>query len=335
MSRVLRLVPIIPPAALVVAVGLVGSTLERSSQIYVMNALVSVSMVVALYSFVGNTGVLSFGHMSFVAVGAWVAGVMSIPTDIKVGILPELFEPLQTTSVGNLTSLVLAAVAGGLAAALVGLPLMRLSGLAAGIATFAVLEIVHNVLRYWEKIGPGAGAFSSVPETTGLLQATIGALVVMGVAFAYQVSRRGRLARATREDPAAARAVGISVYRERLGAFILSGALAGLAGGLFIHQLVITSEDVYLGATFLTLSMLVIGGLTSLWGAVLGTFVVTGLDAFLAQAENDSVPFVPDLPSGTRLVVVALVMALVLVVRPNGLTGGRELVIRRRRGGTR
>ena len=93
---------------------------------------------------------------------------------------------------------------------------MRLSGLAAGIATFGVLEITHNVLRYYEKIGPGSNTFSSVPETTDLLQAAIGAVLVIGVAFGYQSSRFGRLLRATREDPAAARAVGISVYRQRL-----------------------------------------------------------------------------------------------------------------------
>jgi branched-chain amino acid transport system permease protein len=91
-----------------------------------------------------------------------------------------------------------------------------------------VLEITHNVLRYWEKIGPGLNTFSSVPETTGLLQAAIGALIAVVVAFAYQRSRFGRMLRATREDAAAARAVGVSCTGQRLVAFVLSGALAGL-----------------------------------------------------------------------------------------------------------
>ena len=114
---------------------------------------------------------------------------------------------------------------------------MRLSGLAAGIATFAVLEITHNLLQYEEKIGPGLNAFSSVPETTGLRQAAIGAVICVVVAFAYARSRFGRLLRATREDDAAARAVGASVYRQRLVAFTVSGSLAGLAGGLYVHLL--------------------------------------------------------------------------------------------------
>ncbi|MBA2474448.1 MAG: branched-chain amino acid ABC transporter permease, partial [Actinobacteria bacterium] len=299
----------------------------RSTEIYFINALVAVAIVVALYVFVGTSGVLSFGHISFVAVGAWAAGVLSIPSEEKPAILPNLLPFLSDTTLGNVPSLLAAAALGALYAALVGLPLMRLSGLAAGIATFAVLEITHNLLRYYDRIGPGAGAFSSVPETTGLLQATIGALAVVAVAYGYGRSRFGRLLRATREDPAAARAVGVSIYGQRLLAFALSGALAGFAGGLFVHLLPLTTEDVYLSLTFITLAMLVIGGLTSLWGAVVGALAVSALDSFLAEAENGLVAAgrTLDLPAGTRIVVVGALMALVLIVRPSGLTGGREL----------
>src|SRR5215211_3253677 len=142
--------------------------------------------------------------MSFVAVGAFTAGVMTIPLESKAGVLTQLFPVLRDHTVGNVTSLALAAAAGGVFALVVGLPLMRLSGLAAGIATFAVLEVTHNVLREWTKIGPGATTLSLVPETTGALQATAGALVAIAVAFAYGLSRRGRMLRASREDPAAA-----------------------------------------------------------------------------------------------------------------------------------
>jgi branched-chain amino acid transport system permease protein len=313
------------PTGLVVAAGLLGSLFARETEIYFINALVAVAIVVALYVFVGNAGVLSFGHISFVAVGAWTAGVLSVPKEEKAAILPSLFGFLRDTTVGNVPSLVLAGLVGGAYALLVGLPLMRLSGLAAGIATFAVLEITHNVLRYYEKIGPGATAFSSVPETTGLLQVTLGALAVIACAFAYGRSRFGRLLRATREDSAAAQAVGVSVYRERLWAFALSGALAGFAGGLYVHLLPVTTEEVYLNLTFLTLAMLVIGGATSLWGAVVGALAVSGLDSFLAEAEAGIGSL--DLPAGTRIVVVGALMALVLIVRPSGLTGGRELTL--------
>ena len=134
---------------------------------------------------------------------------------------------------------------------------MRLSGLAAGIATFGVLEITHNLLRYEEKIGPGLNTFSSVPETTGLRQAALGALVVR--------RRRVRLRAQPLRPPAARDArgrcgrarVGASVYRQRLVAFTLSGLLAGLAGGLYVHLLPVNTESVYLDLTFITLAMLV------------------------------------------------------------------------------
>jgi branched-chain amino acid transport system permease protein len=318
------------PLALVVAAGLIGSLFARQTEIYFINALVAVVIVVALSIFVGNSGVLSFGHISFVAVGAWAAGVLSVPVDEKAGIFPELFPFLRDTTVGNVPSLLVAAAVGAVYAGLAGLPLMRLSGLAAGIATFAVLEITHNVLRYWNKIGPGTNSFSSVPETTGLRQVTIGAAIAVVVAVLYQTSRFGRQLRATREDAAAARAVGISIYRQRLLAFAVSGAVAGFAGGLYVHLLPLSTEELYLDLTFVTLAMLVIGGAGSVWGAVVGALAVSGLDSFLAEAEEGVriARVTLDLPTGSRIVVVGFLMALVLILRPSGLTGSRELMLR-------
>ena len=330
--RLEPVVQLLGPALLVVAVGAISTGVSRANEIYFLNALVSVAIVVAIYVFVGISGVLSFGQISFVAVGAFAAGIFTVPLDSKRAVLPDVFPLLRNHTIGNVPSLLLAAAIGGAFAFVVGLPLMRLSGLAAGIATFAVLEITHNVLREWTRIGPGATTLPLVPETTGPLQATLGALVAIAVAFAYQRSRLGRLLRASREDPAAARGAGVDIHRQRLAAFTLSGALAGFAGGLFVHLLgSITTEQVYLELTFLTLAMLVVGGLTSLWGAVVGALAVSGLDSFLSQAEQGiHVGFRLDLPSGTRLVILSTIMALVLILRPSGLTGGRELRLRRR-----
>jgi branched-chain amino acid transport system permease protein len=328
------LVQVAVPSLLVVAVGLFATTVSASNEVYFLNALVSVSIVVAIYVFVGNSGVLSFGQISFVAIGAFAAGVMTVPLESKKGVLTTLFPLLRDHTIGNVPSLLLAAGLGGLFAFAVGLPLMRLNGLAAGIATFAVLEITHNVLQQWTKIGPGATTLSLVPESTGPLQGTLGALVVIGVAFAYQRSRLGRQLRASREDAAAASGVGVNVHLQRLWAFTLSGALAGFAGALLVHQLgSITTEQVYLELTFLTLAMLVIGGLTSLWGAVVGALAVSGLDSFLSQAEQGIhlLGHKLDLPSGSRLVFLAAIMALVLILRPSGLTGGREFRLPRPR----
>jgi branched-chain amino acid transport system permease protein len=326
MRRVVALQELAGPAVLVLVAALLGAAVSASTQSYFTDALVKVAIVVALYVFTGNSGVLSFGQISFFAVGAWTAGVLSVPAAEKPAIMPNLAHFLRDRTTGNVSSLALAAVVGGVCALVVALPLMRLSGLAAGIATFGVLEITHNLLRYEERIGPGLNTFSSVPETTTLRQAAIGALLVVVVAYAYARSRFGRVLRATREDAAAARAVGISIYRQRMFAFTLSGLLAGFAGGLYVHLLPVNTESVYLDLTFITLAMLVIGGATSLWGAVVGALAVSALDSYLAVAENGTSLFgwPIDLPAGTRVIVVGALMALVLIVRPAGLTGGRE-----------
>jgi branched-chain amino acid transport system permease protein len=322
------------PVALVVLVGVVGGLVSESRQIDFISVLVQTTMVIAIYVFVGNSGVISFGHISFVAVGAFAAGVLTIPSMVKPTLLPELFGVLADHSVSPTVSLVIAAAAGGLFALVIGAPLMRLAGLAAGIGTFAVLEITHNVLRYWEKIGPGAKTLSLVPTSTGVTQAMIGALIAIVVAFLYQRSKPGRLLRASREDPAAAQAAGVRIHSQRLGAFVLSGALAGLAGGLLVHALgSITTEQVYLTLTFITLAMLVVGGMSSLWGATLGAVLISFLDIYLGRAEDglNLGAFTVNLPDGTSLVILGVIMLAILIARPTGLTGGREFALPGRR----
>ncbi len=321
------------PALLVLATALLGLEVSSYLEAYFLDSLVKVAIVVALYLFIGNSGVLSFGHVSFVALGAWTAGVLTVPEDQKKIVMPGLSHFLLTTNVGNIASLALAAGVGAVAALAVGLPLMRLSGLAAGIATFGVLEITNNVLTYEQKIGPGLNAFSSVPSTTGVWQAAVGALVCIVVAFGYQGTRFGRMLRATREDPAAAAAAGISIYRQRLVAFTLSGALAGFAGGIYVHLQSLQAGALSLNLTFITLAMLVVGGSGSLLGAVVGALALNGLYSFLSAATNgvDVLGWNLTVPSGTAEIVLGSLMAFVLILRPNGLTGGRELSLPRRR----
>ena len=332
-SRLDAAVALAAPVLLVVAVAAVGHAMPHDRQLEFENALVNTSIVVALYVFVGNSGVISFGHVSFVAIGAYLSGILTLGATQKDFVLPAMFPVLRHTHVGIVPSLALAAAAGAVYALVVGLPLMRLSGLPAGIATFAVLGITYNVLRYWEKIGPAAQALALVPEN-GIWTLMTGTLIAIVVAFAYQRSRAGRQLRATREDPQAAQSTGIDLYRQRLLAFVISGALAGFAGGLLVHELgSITTDQVYFDLTFTTLAMLVIGGVSSLWGAVLGALLISGLNSFLNDAEQTiHIGFRFHLPAGTRLVTIGAVMALVLILRPSGITGGREVRLPRRRG---
>jgi branched-chain amino acid transport system permease protein len=319
------------PVLLVVATVLITGVFSRAHQLEFKNALVMTAIAVALYVFIGNSGVISFGHVSFVAVGIYLGGILTVDPETKTFTMPGLFPFLRHTHISVVASLAFAALAGGLYGLAVGLPLMRLSGLPAGIATFAVLGITADVLYYWQKVGPTAQTLSDIPEA-GRWTLGVATIIAIAAAYAYQRSRFGRMLRATREDPAAARAAGISIYRQRLIAFSLSGALAGLAGGLYVHQLGLIAPDLtYLDLTFVTLAMLVFGGVASLWGAVLGALAISALNSFLGDAENTvHIGFRLTLPAGTRLVTIGAVMALVIILRPSGLTGGREFGWRRR-----
>ena len=324
MRRLRTVAPVLAPLALVAATALVGSFFERSTEIYFINALVAVSIVVALYVFVGNSGVLSFGHISLRRRRRLDGGRALRPgrgearDDADPLRLPRRHDGRQRPVAPARRARrrgVRPSRGAAADAALRGSPRASRPSRCSRSRTTSSATTRGS--------GPGLNVFSSVPETTDMQQAAIGAIVVIVVAFAYQVSRFGRQLRAARDDAPAARAVGISVYRQRLVAFALSGALAGFAGGLYVHYLPINVDAVYLDLTFITLAMLVIGGMTSLWGAVVGALAVSGLDSLLAEAENGAVGI--DLPSGSRIVVVGALMALVLILRPSGITGGKEV----------
>ena len=153
------------------------------------------------------------------------------------------------------------------------------------------------------------------------------------MAYAYQRTRFGRMLRATREDPAAAAAAGISIYRQRLLAFTLAGALAGFAGGLYVHLQPLAANDLFLDLTFITLAMLVVGGSGSLLGAVVGALAVNGIYSFFSAAVNtvDVFGWHLHVRAGTAEIVLGVLMVVVLILRPSGITGGREFSLPRRR----
>src|SRR5262249_56591038 len=174
MSRARWFDELLGPIGLVVVLAVASSVFVSSAdQAKFITAIVNVAIVAALYVFVGNSGVISFGQVSFVAVGAFAAGVMTIPAEVKPNVLTTLFPLLRDHSISNAWSLALAAALGGIFAFVVGIPLMRLSGIAAGIATLAVLGITYNLLTYWNSIGPGATTLSLIPETTDYWQAPL------------------------------------------------------------------------------------------------------------------------------------------------------------------
>lgn len=328
-ERASRLVPLLVLAAIILAVVLLGGFADAVIQRRVTFALVNLSAVVALYVFMGNSGILNFSTAGFMAIGAYTSALLTMLPAMKQTFLPDLPAFLATAQVSPLTG----ALAGGALAALlafiVGWPLMRLSGIAAGIATLSLLIICYIVLGNWTSVTGGQQSLMGLSAYVGRWTAGLAAIATVAAAFLYQETRWAIALRALREDEVAARASGIHVVRSRLIAFVLSAFLAGIAGALYGHFLgTLRIENFYLDLTFLLISMLVVGGMRSLTGAVLGALVLSGIAEILRLAEAgiavaDGFTLKP--PAGLGDVVLAALMLLIILFRPKGITGGREI----------
>jgi branched-chain amino acid transport system permease protein len=291
-------------------------------------------LVLGLQMFSGNSGVLSFGHVAFMAVGAYASALLTIPTAIKqftylsmphflkFWIFPAQLNALEGTLAGAGFALVFALITAA--------PIVRLSGVQAGIATLAILVIVYVFDVQTSAITRGTSTQIGVPATTTFLSVLVWALIFVGAAFAFQQSRFGLRLRASRENERAAKSVGVRVSLERAIAWTLSGFVVGVAGALYGHYFGGTfgPDDFFFNNGFnfvlLSIAMLVVGGMTSVTGAVVGCYFVTVIyEAFRRWEVNGLGGVTP--PSGTANLVLALVLLVTLILRPKGLTGGREV----------
>jgi branched-chain amino acid transport system permease protein len=316
-------VPLLVLAAIVVPTDLFAS--EVFTRI-VVRMVINLILVLGLYIFIGNSGFVSFGHLGFTAIGAYGTGLLTISPQFKAfNLHPPILEHVQLPfwQAAPIAAAVAAAVA-----VFVGLPIVRLNAFSAGIALLAFLIIVRVVAVNWENLTGGLASMSGVPTDTTPLRALVGAAVAMAIAFVFQESRRGRRLRASREDEFAASAIGVNVHRERLVAFVLSAFVCGLGGAFFSHFVGIFSpDDFFLTPTFIALAMLVVGGRESLAGAFVGTLAVTLVSEGLLRLEQGLSlgGLNVSAPSGTQETGLGVFLLLALILRPNGITGGREI----------
>jgi branched-chain amino acid transport system permease protein len=303
-----------------------------------MTGLLDVVIVIGLYVFVGNSGVMSFGHIGFVAIGAYTSALITIPAVSKSLLLPDLPGFLGSIEVSMWASFGIAAVVAMLVAAVLSVPLMRLSGIAAAIATLALLVIVGDVLSNYKALTGGQGTLTGVPTDLTVGSAALLVVIALAVAFAFQMSRFGLRLRAARDDEVAARSLGIAVENERRIAFVVSAGISGAGGAGYAHYVgSLAPDQFYLQLTFLILAMLILGGMYSLAGAVLGATLLSTLSTVLDRLEGGEGvgPLQVKLPANTREVAVAVILLAVLFLRPNGVMGGRELSWPRVLGGRR
>ena len=282
-------------------------------------ALINTVMVIGLYIFIGNSGVLAFGHMAFALIGAYAVAWFTM-SPFKKSFALDLPTFLAENTLPLLPSAIISSLLAALVALVVGIPLMRLSGIAASIGTFAVLMIFYTLYSNWDSWTFGASTLVGVPIYVDYWVALAWAMVALMVATIYQKSRFGLALRASRENEAAARAVGINVPTQRLIAFVLSGFFMGLGGVLQAHYVgSIVVRGFWLGPTFIALAMLMIGGQRSLTGAVVGVMVVAVLQEVLRKIEVLIQLY------GLSQLVIAFLMLTILIVRPRGIAKGREI----------
>jgi branched-chain amino acid transport system permease protein len=330
MERVLRsLWPFLAPAAIVVALAVVLATSSPVMARVVTDALIKMTIVVGLYVFIGQSGIMSFGHAGFMVIAAYLSAWLTITPQFKKIILPDIPLWLQHVQFHPAVAALAATAVTTVIALIIGSALMRLSGIAASIATFAFLNVVVVVYNNWTSWTKGTASLVGLPVYVGPYAALAVAIGAMFVAFAFQSSRWGMMLRATREDPVAARAAGVSIVITRLVGFVVSVAIVAVGGlmqGHFSGALT-TSANVYLNLTFLTLTMLIVGGMRSLAGAVSGVVLVAVISEILRQLERgiSLAGIQVTAPSGFGQVALGIILLLVLLLRPTGLLGGREV----------
>ncbi len=294
----------------------------------VVEMLINIMVVTGLYVFVGNSGVLSFGHISFMCLGAYMTAWLTIPPFMKSVTLRGLPDFILHSQLPMWIATPLSGLLAAVFALIVGRIIMRLSGIAASIATFGLLGVVNNVYSNWDSVTGGQGSIVGTPPTMNVWIGWIGATVAIIIAYLYAISRSGLALRAARDESVAASASGIDIVRERLIAFVVSAFIIGLAGALYAHFLsIVNPGSFYLRTTFITLAMLVVGGMYSLTGAVVGVVVLSALIELLRDLEKGVTvgSTVIGIPNGVQEIAIGLIMVAILMFLPAGLTRNREL----------
>jgi len=281
--------------------GLVAYRSSYFNQIAI-TTMIFVILAASLNLITGSAGLLSLGHGAFFGVGAYAAALLS-------------------TKLGWPFWLTLPA-AGAIAAAvgaLVAIPTMRLTSIYFAVATLGIGEMIYVTLLNWVGVTRGPMGIRSIPSISlfgqeGMVVAmVVVALVMLGtlwVVHRLTHSYYGNSLRALREDDACADAMGIDVGRLKLQSFGMACAMAGVAGGLFAHTTgYISPESFKFGESILILSMIVVGGLGSLYGSIIGAVLLSVLPELLRDLGS------------YRMIAVGVVLFVSILFLPKGLVG--------------
>lgn len=315
-------------AFLLIAVAVLVFGFGRTGERIAVLMCVNVAAVVSLMVFCGNTGIVSFGHGAFMMVGAYLSGILTMPAGLQRNALPDLPGWLAENELSVLNALPFVALAGFAIALLTGGAIARLVGASATISTLGLLIIFHSIAVSAREFTRGSQTFYGVPRVTDLIFVLIAAVIFILIARAYRESRWGLFGRAARDDEDAATVLGIAPRRARLIAWVLSGAMATVAGALYGHILgAFSPASFYLGLVFSQVVMMIVGGMASVGGSVVGVIAVTLLLNTVRGLEGGATVLGITLPEVFGLTTIALGLAILLVIwlRPQGIVGGFEL----------
>ena len=322
----------IDAAVLIAALALVALAVfvfgGAAFQRVVTYATIMLTAVLGLQIFSGNSGIVSFGHAGFVGLGAYITGILTMPAALQrttLRDLPQFLAGHELSFVGAVAVVLVLAVLIGL---LTGMPLFRLSGSGASIATLALLIIIYTLLVAGREVTRGSQPFYGVPREVGLWTAVLVASCAIVVARLFRETAFGLAARAAADDERGAAAVGVDNRTARLAAWVLSVAAAMMAGAMMAQFLgAFSPRDFYFDLGFTMLAMLIVGGMNSSLGACAGVAVTIVVIETVRRFEGGGEILGVQLPVlfGLTQGVLAVAMILVIWRRPSGLFGDREL----------
>jgi len=289
----------------------------------VLLAGINVILAVGLNLINGTTGQFSIGHAGFMAVGAYGAAFFGVQlAPLVSGLLGA--GAVADAVTFNLALLIGAALA-GMVGLLVGAPTLRLRGDYLAVVTLGFGEIIRILFNNAQFLGAATGYFGNdpggLPAYTTFFWVYAWAVVIVVVIRNLTFSQTGRSLKAIREDEIAAEAMATPTTRLKVLAFSVSAATAGIAGGLFSHmQAGVRPEDFRFEKSIDMIVMIILGGLGSISGAIFGGIFV----AVTLELMRDFQQY--------RLVLYALLLIVIMIVRPQGVFGTREItdIVRRR-----
>jgi len=279
---------------------------------------INITLAVSLNLINGLAGQFSIGHAGFMAVGGYTATYLTVYHGRQIAALAgsTVSDPVGSSLV-MVPSLAAGALAAAVAGLLVGIPSLRLKGDYLAIVTLGFGEIIRVIILNIPAVGGATGFTDAIPITNVFW---IYAMAVLTIVITRNIaaSTFGRALFAIRSDEIAAEAMGINTTRYKVLAFVISAALAGVAGGLsgqlFANPL--NPQNLNFVKSIEVIVMIVLGGIGSITGAVLGATTLTILPEALRSFDQQF--------PGLRMVIYALLLILLMIFRPQGLLGRRE-----------